>query len=339
MKALFNKVRRCIVIASFGLWLPSIAWAATDLSVRLDWTPWAVQAPFHLAMQKGWFKAAGLNVRMEDGNGSVSTVQMLGAGDHFDIGHASLAAMMIGRDKGMPLKAIAPFMTRTDIGALVPADSDIKGPAQLKGKKVLYTAGSLEAPFIDFFLKEGKLTRNDLDLLSVDASAKAATYAVGRADAVISTIPFIFPSVSRQRQSRALPFSDYGLDMVSFGLFTSEQKLQEKKEAIGKFASIVAYGWQYILNGHESEAVDAIVAQRPQARLDKAILAEQLKALKPYFPTSKEQPVGVVNPEDFKKSVSTLHKVGSIGTRLDPEEYYVKDLVRPVEAIAPEIVK
>ncbi|RZT98445.1 NitT/TauT family transport system substrate-binding protein [Advenella incenata] len=339
MKALLKKARQCVAAMVVCSWLPVAAAAETDLAVRLDWTPWAVQAPFHLAMQKGWFKAAGLNVRMEDGNGSVSTVQMLGAGDHFDVGHASLAAMMIGRDKGMPLKAIAPFMTSTDIGALVPSDSDIVGPAQLKGKKVLYTAGSLEAPFIDFFLKAGKLSRSDVDLLSVDASAKAATYAVKRADAVISTIPFILPSVTRQRQSRPLPFSDYGLDMVSFGLFTNEKKLEEKKEAIGKFASIVAYGWQYIMDGHEAEAVDAIVAQRPQARLDKGILAEQLNALKPYFPQDRKQQIGMINPDDFKKSVSTLHKVGSIRYKLDPDEYYVKDLIQPIANVAPEIVK
>lgn len=339
MKALLKKARQCVAAMVVCGWVPVAAAASTDLAVRLDWTPWAVQAPFHLAMQKGWFKAAGLNVRLEDGNGSVSTVQMLGAGDHFDVGHASLAAMMIGRDKGMPLKAIAPFMTSTDIGALVPSDSDIVGPAQLKGKKVLYTAGSLEAPFIDFFLKAGKLSRADVDLLSVDASAKAATYAVNRADAVISTIPFILPSVTRQRQSRPLPFSNYGLDMVSFGLFTNEKKLAEKKEAIGKFASIVSYGWQYIMDGHEAEAVDAIVAQRPQARLDKGILAEQLNALKPYFPQDREQQIGMVNPDDFKKSVSTLHKVGSIRYKLDPDEYYVKDLIQPIANVAPEIVK
>src|SRR5690606_24390620 len=299
----------------------------------------AVQAPFHLAMQKGWFKAAGLNVRMEDGNGSVSTVQRRGAGDHFGVGHASRGAMMIGRDKGMRLRAIAPFMTSTDIGALVPSDSDIAGPAQLKGKKVLYTAGSLEAPFIDFFLKAGKLGRSDVDLLSVDASAKAATYAVKRADAVISTIPFILPSVTRQRQSRPLPFSNYGLDMVSFGLFTNEKKLEEKKEAIGKFASIVAYGWQYIMQGHEAEAVDAIVAQRPQARLDKRILAQQLDALKPYFPKNRAQQIGVIEPDDFKKSVSTLHKVGSIRYKLDPTEYYVTGLVQPMAKVVPEGAK
>ncbi len=57
--------------------------------------------------------------------------------------------MMIARDKGLPVKGVAVFARLSDVGLLVPQGADIKGPKDLKGKKVAYTAGSLEAPFID----------------------------------------------------------------------------------------------------------------------------------------------------------------------------------------------
>src|SRR2546421_2086087 len=121
---------------------------AEKLSVRLDWTPWGSHAPIHLAAQKGWFKQAGLDVEVEDGNGSVTTVQLVGAGK-FDVGHASLAPMMIARDKGLEVKAIANFVRKNDIGLLVPRGGAMKGPKDLAGKKIVFTAGSLEAPFLD----------------------------------------------------------------------------------------------------------------------------------------------------------------------------------------------
>ncbi|CFP49924.1 ABC transporter ATP-binding protein [Bordetella pertussis] len=71
------------------------AQAPEPLRVRLDWTPWGVQAAFHLAQQKGWYKQAGLDVTLEDSNGSVTTVQIVGGSDRFDLGHAALASMMI----------------------------------------------------------------------------------------------------------------------------------------------------------------------------------------------------------------------------------------------------
>src|SRR5690606_5597629 len=160
----------------------------------------------------------------------------VGSGDSFDVGHAALASMMIARDKGLPVKAVAPFLRKSDMGVLVPADSDIQGPADLKGKKLVYTAGSLEAPFIDSFLAEGGINRRDVELLNVEAAGKVTTYAVGRADAVVSTIPFVISFVSEQRPSRAISFADYGLNMPSFGLFASEAKLKDKRDEISRFA-------------------------------------------------------------------------------------------------------
>ena len=303
---------------------------AEPFKVRLDWTPWGNHAAFHLADQKGWYEEAGLDIYFEDGNGSVTTVQIIGSSDNFDAGHAALAPMMIARDKGLPVKAVAPFVRRNDIGVLVPKDSGMKGPADLKGKKLVYTAGSLEAPFMEGFLAAGGLTRDDVELLNVEAAGKVTTYAVDRADAVVSTIPFVLPFVQKQRPSNSIPFADYGLNMPSFGILASEAKLKTRGEDISKFASVTARAWEYIMNGHEDEGVEAILAARPQARLDKAVLRGQIDALKPYFGKPVEgfrmgQPI----PAEWEEAVQTLTKVGLIEKALPATDFYVTDMVKP----------
>ena len=307
---------------------------AEPFKVRLDWTPWGNHAAFHLADQKGWYEEAGLDIQFEDGNGSVTTVQIIGSSDNFDAGHAALAPMMIARDKGLPVKAVAPFVRRNDIGVLVPKDSGMKGPADLKGKKLVYTAGSLEAPFVDGFLAAGDLTRDDVELLNVEAAGKVTTYAVDRADAVVSTIPFVLASVQKQRPSNAIPFADYGLNMPSFGILASESKLKSRGEDISKFASVTARTWEYIMNGHEDEAVEAIMAARPQARLDKEVLRGQIEALKTYFGKPVEgfrtgQPI----PAEWEEAVQTLTKVGLIEKNLPATDFYVTDMVNLVSTM------
>jgi len=312
--------------------LSASAWAQNPepLRVRLDWTPWGVHGAFHLAQQKGWYQQAGLDVSLEDGNGSVTTVQIVGAGDSFDVGHAALASVMIAREKGMPVKAVAVFARQSDIGLLVPAEAGITGPAQLKGKKVAYTAGSLEAPFVDAFLAAGKLKKSDLELINVDAAGKASTYAMGRADAAFSTIPFFLPVVSQNRPSSAVRFADFGLNMPSFGLFANESKLAARGEAIARFASVTARAWEYIYAGHQDEAVSAILQQRPQARLDKTVLRGQIDALQPYFgqPAAGER-LGAIVPQDWTQAVKTLSSVGLIGAGAEASSFYVPGLVHP----------
>ncbi|NMK47898.1 ABC transporter substrate-binding protein [Achromobacter sp. Bel] len=329
MHAVFARGWRKAVLGLVAAGLSASAWAQAPepLRVRLDWTPWGVHGAFHLAQQKGWYKQAGLDVSLEDGNGSVTTVQIVGAGDSFDVGHAALASMMIAREKGMPVKAVAVFARQSDIGLLVPADAGITGPAQLKGKKVAYTAGSLEAPFIDAFLAAGKLKKGDLELINVDAAGKASTYAVGRADAAFSTIPFFLPVVSQNRPSRAVRFADFGLNMPSFGLFANESKLAQRSEAIARFAGVTARAWEYIYAGHQDEAVAAILAQRPQARLDKKVLRGQIDALQPYFgQPAPGARLGAIVPQDWTQAVKTLSSVGLVGAGAEPTSFYVPDL-------------
>jgi len=319
--------------SALALALTAVAGAAgaqtEKITVRLDWTPWGVHAALHLAAQKGWYKEAGLETEIEDGNGSVTTVQLAGSGK-FDAGHASLAPMMIARDKGLPAKAIAVFARKSDVGLLVPKGS-VKTIKDLLGKKLVFTAGSLEAPFLDVFLAKGGLKREQVELINVEASAKATSYVTGRGDGVFSTVPFFLPIVAAGRPSDAVLFSDYGLQFPSFGLLSSDDKIKARGPALRKFASIVAGAWDYVLAGHEDEGVQAIIAARPQSKLDPKILRGQIEALKPFFttPGSQGQPTGLMSVADWDAAVSTLASVkliqGGKGS-----DFFAADMIDPV---------
>ena len=306
-----------------------LAMAQDKLSVRLDWTPWAIHAPIHLAAEKGWFKQNGIEATVEDGNGSVTTVQLVGSG-RFDVGNASLAPMMIARDKGLPVRAIANFARKNDIGLLVPRGGGIKTPKDLAGKKIIFTAGSLEAPFLDTFLAAGGLKRGQVELLNVEAAAKVPTYAANRADGVFSTVPFVLPAVEASRPSEAILFSDYGLQFPSFGLVSSDEKIKARGAAIRRFASIVAGSWEYILNGGEDEAVKATIAQRPQAKLNPQVLRAQIDSLKAFFPTpaTRGMPMGVMADADWVAGIKTMTSVKLI-KQAKSTEFYTNDMLDP----------
>lgn len=311
---------------------PSLASAQTDkISLRLDWNPWGAHSPFHLAQQKGWFKANGLDVEIEDGNGSVNTVQIVGGGGKFDVGHASLASMMVARDKGLGVRAIAVFVRRNDIGLLVPKGSNLRTPKDLAGKKLIYTAGSLEAPFLDSFLAAGGLKREQVELINVEAAAKIGTYVANRGDGVFSTVPFVLPAVAASRASEAIYFADHGLHFPSFGLLTSEAKLNEKRAALTRFASVVAGTWTYIAAGNQDEAAKAVVAARPQAKLDVNVVRAQIDALIPMFqtPASKDLPLGQLADADWEAGIKTLATGQLIKAGGKPTDFYAPGLVDP----------
>ena len=231
--SIFRYVRGCVfalfAIAMFG----ATATAAEKLTVRLSWTPFGLQSPFHLANQMGWFQAEGLDVHVEDGKGSAVTVQLMGT-NRYDIGHGSLANMAMGRDKGMKLVAIG----GGDIGLIVAKSSGVKSAKDLVGKKLVYTPGSLETPFLDPFLKNIGMTRSQLTLMAVDAPAKVATFMTGRADGVFTAFPFFIPLLRDRKPSVYFKFADHGLRLPGVGLIAHEDTIKEKPEALRKFMKV-----------------------------------------------------------------------------------------------------
>src|SRR6202048_200879 len=91
----------------------SPASAQDKLSVRLDFSPWGVQAAMHLAQNKGWFKEANLDVDIQDGRGSGNTIQLVNAGQA-DVGPGQGGLVGAHRAKGAAIRSIAAFPRRTD---------------------------------------------------------------------------------------------------------------------------------------------------------------------------------------------------------------------------------
>jgi NitT/TauT family transport system substrate-binding protein len=319
-------------LAALGMALgasPVFAQATEKLTVRLDWVPWGSQAAIHLASQKGWFKEQGLEPAIEDGNGSVTTVQLVGTGK-FDIGYASLAPMIIARNKGLSIKAIANFSRKNDIGLMVPKGGSIKSAHDLAGKKLIFTAGSLEAPFLDSFLAAGGLKRDQVELIAVDAASKVPSYIAGRGDGVFSSVPNVLASVEATKASEAILFADVGLQFPSFGLVASEDTIKAKPVALRKFASVVAGAWAYIQRdkAHVDEAVAAIMAQRPQSKLDPRVLKGMTEDFMRFFntPLSGNAPIGVMVPAEWAAGLKVMEGARLIGPA-NPAEYYTNDLL------------
>jgi len=328
---MYNLSRRQVLGSATGLAAAAIvhpAAAADRLAVRLDWLPWGVHAAFHLAAAKGWFEKNGLDVSLEDGNGSVTSVQLVGNGQ-FDVGHASLGPMTMARSRGVPVKAIANFLRLNDIGLMLPTELGITTVPQLRGKKLAYTASSLETPFIDPFLATGGLTRADVELIGVDGAAKPGVFIAGRVDGVFSAIPNLLPTIQPRRPAMAMRFADHGLSFPSFGLVANETSLKEKPDQLKRFASVVAGTWTYIFDGHQDEGAQAILNARPQAKLPFALMREQLDLLKTFFFTdaTKDLPIGVMAMPDWEAALHTLTTANLLEQQQPAANYFTNDLL------------
>lgn len=304
------------------------ACAAENLKVRLDFSPWGMHAAMHLAMQKGWFDEAGLKVDIEDGTGTINTLQLLAAG-RVDVGQVSVGTMAVARENGLDLKAIAGFARTGDLAVMTDAAQQVAAPKDLRGKKIICFATSPWVPFIDPFLKANGLSRGDVNLVMVAPSAMISTYASGNGDAFMSQAPFGLPMVSQARPATALLLEDSGISFPSYGLAASPDAIAKRGDALRKFVAVQVRAWNYLYDGHLDEGVQAILAQRPNANLDARVLRGQLEAYRPFFnsPTVKDAPLGKQYDSDWAAAIRSMEQAGMIKPGRQPSDYYTNALL------------
>lgn len=307
--------------------LPALA--QEKLSVRLDFSPWGVQAAMHLAKEKGWFKEEGLDVDIQDGRGSGNTLQLVNAGQ-VDVGQIQLGLLPQARENGAQVKGIAGWGRRTDLAVLVDKDSPVNKVSDFAGKTLVVFAASPWAPYIDYWLKQGGLDRTRTTITFVDPAALWGTYTARRADGLMSTEPSAIPVAAAARPSKAILAEDAGIAYPSYGLVATEKTIAARKEALAKLVAVQARAWAYLRDGKIGEGVEAIVRQRPDAKLDRTVLAEQIRLTIAFFdtPATKGKPLGWQAEEDWNAALKGLEAAGAVKPGWKASDYYTNDFIK-----------
>jgi NitT/TauT family transport system substrate-binding protein len=107
----------------------------TKVTLQLKWVTQAQFAGYYAAAQQGYYKAAGLDVKIKVGGPSI-TPETVVVGKQADFGLDWLPNLFATREKGSNLVSIAQVFARTGMTELTWKDSGIDTIAKMKGKKV-----------------------------------------------------------------------------------------------------------------------------------------------------------------------------------------------------------
>src|SRR5207237_3933352 len=113
----------------------------TNVVLRLGWLARGYDAPYYLALARGYYDEAGLNVEIKEGQGSGPTLNLV-AGGQEQFGMVDGAVLLIGAGKGLPGRMVAGVMQRSPAALMVHADSGIDKPRDLAGKSAGMVPGA-----------------------------------------------------------------------------------------------------------------------------------------------------------------------------------------------------
>jgi NitT/TauT family transport system substrate-binding protein len=299
---------------------------AEEFKLRLDVIPYALHAPFHHANLQGWYKQRGLDMTIEDGNGSVNTILMVSAGS-YDVGFANLATMATGRSKGAKVIGVAGIIHRNDMALFVDRKLGVKNPQDLiaKNVQVIYLTGGFMSPYVGTFFKKAGGDPAKLNSVGVAGGLAYVTqYLAGAGGALLTTAPYVEPLVNQTRPSDVFMFSDYGVDMPAFGIVASEEAVRTKADAVRRFLAVTSRAWKQAWDGGGVEMVDAMAKQRPQVKINPQIELARLAAYRRLAAVDETKGKSVLwqSPETWDKFFRVMIESNVLPPDAKPADYF-----------------
>src|SRR5262245_36766548 len=306
--AFFFRLAGLALAAGLAFNAASAALAQTKVVVRTDFKFNGYVSPLALAIERGFYKEAGFDVSIEQGQGSSTTVQTVASGvDNFGLADAATAVLGISA-QNVPVKIVAVYNQTGTMGLIYHPDSDFNGDlASLKGKVVISSAGSADAKMLEPTLASAGMKLDDVRLQLVDINARVplflqtpGSFLTGFATGDLLRVR------SRLPGAKYIPFARYGLIAYGTGLIVRNDTIAKSPDLVKKFVAASQKGWEAAAKDPEA-AVAASLKLYPD--LSKDLLREGLKISleeQLHTPNTKGHPIGWTAENDWKKMLEML---------------------------------
>ncbi len=268
--------------------------------LQLKWYHQFQFAGYYAALEQGFYRDAGLEVEIREGDPRTDSVEEVVAGRaQYGVTNSDV---LLRRLRGDPVVVLAAIFQHSPLVFIATESSGIRHPQDMIGRRVGISRSTRDAELLAMLQNEG-LSLDDIEP-PAGGRFSYSMYFDGSADAgsaYITNEPFFL-------EQRNIPYRlfrplTYGIDFYGDSLFTSEAERSAHPDRVERFREASLRGWAYAMS-HKEEMIDTIIDRYGSRKSREHLLYEAEKMMELILPRLVE--IGHMNPGRWRHVADTL---------------------------------
>jgi NitT/TauT family transport system substrate-binding protein len=244
--------------------------ADTGIKFSLDFRFEGPSAPFLLPLDKGYYRAEGLNVSIDTATGSLAPIANVASGA-YDMGFGDINALIKFRDANpaLPVKAVFMVYNKPPFAIIGRKSRGIGKPTDLEGKRL--GAPATDSAFAQWpiFVQANGIDAGKVMIDNVSFPVREPMLAAGQVDAITG---FSFSSFINLKDKGVplddivvLLMADYGVNLYGNAIVVNPKFAAEHPDAVKGFLRAFLKGLQETVK-HPASAVESVLKRNDLAR-------------------------------------------------------------------------
>jgi NitT/TauT family transport system substrate-binding protein len=293
--------------------LSGAALAQKQVPVRfaLDWRFEGPAAPYFVAIDRGYYKAEGLNVSIDPGSGSVEGINRVASGA-YEVGFADINSLINYRDnpRNLPVRAVMMVYDTPAFSIVALKKSGIQKPRDLEGRVLGAPAADGAYAQWPIFVQANKIDAAKVKIENIGFPVREPMLAQGKVDAITG---FWFSSYMNLKAQGikddeivVMLMRDYGVDLYGNVIIANPDFMRFNPKALQGFVRATIRGIQDTIKSPET-AIDSLMKRNPIAKRE--VELERLKlSLERNFvtPDVRKNGLGAVDMKRLERSIEQI---------------------------------
>jgi len=313
------------LIASAILLCPGASRALDNVTLVTDFGYNGRHAHFFEALDRGYYRDAGLEVKIVRGQGSNDAIRQVGAGNAM-FGFADVGTLILARaNDQIPVQLVAAVYRKPAQAIFCREDSGMKRPKDLEGNVIGTTAGASIPALFPAFAKAAGINAQTVRWVNATVEALPGLLATNKAPCIgqFTLGEALLRSQLGSANLVRFAYADAGLSYYANGIVASAATIASKPDIVRRFVDATIRGMK---DSFADPAAAGAIMQKLVPQVNATIAQKETEAAAE-LAQIPGKPMGEIDPARIEATLDVVKGAFKLATPVAAADLYVPGFV------------